>query len=240
MPVVDSKSDVNVGAITLAGSIDFGGYVSGEFTGDFQFFGYRISAAAGASVSLEMICLSSAGSDEPDTTLFVYGPNITPESDALAIDNDSGCRNNAKISDLVLATEGEYLVVVGTANGAGRGAFQLGLTCNSGNCAPNTAELVCSDFSEPLQQCVYDTVNDAHSDADASNPVTQDEIDDAYMGCSRDYSVMANARDFVCSELVGGSPTWCTTDIEVFVGWWFPVCLSEIERLSPSDFQWGE
>src|SRR5687767_14581554 len=112
----DGKSDVNLDAITIVDPLGFGASAAGEFTEDFQFFGYRVLAAPGAVIDVEVPCAGSAA--DLDTTLFVYGPNVTSGSTALATDNNSGCGKHARISNLALPEQGEYLIVVGTASGA--------------------------------------------------------------------------------------------------------------------------
>jgi hypothetical protein len=127
-PELMGKADV-AERVTILGSLDYGEPVSGSFTEDIQFFAYTFKSEKGGEVKIEVTQLGS--SRGLDTTMFVYGPidenGNYPER--IADDNDSGWGLLSKVQDLEIETTGQYLVVVGTHNGMGRGDYGLQLDC---------------------------------------------------------------------------------------------------------------
>lgn len=118
------------------GPLSFGVARSGTFVEDLQFEGYRVSVRDGARVRLEITRLGTAA--KLDTTLFVYGPFDGSEfgGEAMAFDDDSGWGRQSRLTGLTLEG-GEYLVVVGTHDARGRGAYRVLATCENGDCEPD-------------------------------------------------------------------------------------------------------
>jgi hypothetical protein len=129
----DAKADV-VDRVAMRGDLAFGATVDGAFTEDLQFDAWRLVAKGGARVSLEVTQAGTARS--LDSVLFVYGPKEASGygTAALARDDDSGWGPHPRLRDLVLPKTGEYLVVLGTRDGQGRGKFRLAATCPGGDC----------------------------------------------------------------------------------------------------------
>jgi hypothetical protein len=117
------------------GPLSFGVARMGTFVEDLQFEGYRVTVRDGARVRLEITRLGTAA--KLDTTLFVYGPFDGSEfgGEAIAFDDDSGWGRQSRLTGLTLEG-GEYLVVVGTHDARGRGAYRVLATCESGECEP--------------------------------------------------------------------------------------------------------
>jgi len=150
----DGKLDVNSGVNILA-ELTFGEPVTGAFERDLDFFGYTFTAASGAAVSAEVTQRGTAR--DLDTTLFVFGPRDQSGEfgERIALDDDSGWGRHSKVSDLALAEDGVYLIVLGTHNAAGRGHYQLVIECQNDACVQEPVE--------PELQVVEDLFNDAAS-----------------------------------------------------------------------------
>lgn len=241
----EGKEDVNLAAISERGYVLLGEEVAGEFTADFQFLGYRFGGAEGAEVAIEITQAGTAR--DLDTTLFVYGPEVTNASDEIAFDDDSGWGSQSAIESLLLPAQGSYLVVVGTADGRGRGHFNLALSCLSEDCRAAPAPLSCEDFQDYVDECGFECVNDylAHTDwgpddcPEGRCPVEQDIIDECFVDCTTDEYFVADYREFFCEDLGDWQrqPEWCGEPMEDFMAVWDP-CKSELEALDAGDFEW--
>ncbi len=160
-PVGAGKADVGA-RVTDQGALAYGEAVAGEFTGDLEFHGYTLRAKAGAVVTLEVT--QKGSSRNLDTSLFVYGPRNGAAGfgeTARAFDDDAGWGRLSRISSLRLDEAGEYLIVVGTADGRGRGRYRLEARCESGECLPpepvTPAEGACPEaFAARIEGCVAD------------------------------------------------------------------------------------
>jgi hypothetical protein len=244
----EGKEDVNLGAITMRDSLQVGEEAQDEFTADLQFFGYQFGGAAGAEVMIEITQRGTAR--DLDTTLFVYGPQVTNASDEIAFDDNSGWGDQSRIDSLVLPAEGSYLIVVGTIDGRGRGQFNLALTCLSDDCQAEAIELSCEDFQDLVDDCSYECVDEylAESDwgyDDCPNgicPVDEDTIDECFYYCTADADVLESHRDYVCGNIGDWQrrPDWCDEAIDEFIAGPWASCPAEIEKLSPSDFEWDD
>jgi len=136
-PPFDGKADL-ADSVTPKGALAYGEAVEGAFTSDLEFHAYTFAAVAAADVTLEVTHLGS--SSTLDTTLFVFGPRDSEGGSGprLATDNDSGYGKLSKVS-VSTAGQGTYTVVIGTADGLGRGHYRLELRCDHADattCAP--------------------------------------------------------------------------------------------------------
>ena len=158
------KADAPGTHLTPLGTLTFGGEVFGEFTQDEQLDGYVFAVAPGAHVTVDNSNLGT--SRNLDSTLFLYGP---ADDDGffgaapIASDDDSGWGAHARIKDVVLPTGGQYLAVLGTYAGVGRGKYRLALECEQESCAA-TCENECEDGDpntkdtcDPVQGCLHES-----------------------------------------------------------------------------------
>lgn len=135
----DGKTDV-AGRVTMRGDLSFGQPVSGAFVEDLQFEAFVLRARANAPFTLEV---TSSGTDAAlEPVLFVYGPKTEAGYGTRAWKrDDGGWGKHPRLKGLVAPVTGEYLVVLGTSDGLGRGAYQLSAACEVGDCAPPAAVL---------------------------------------------------------------------------------------------------
>ncbi|MBW2462932.1 MAG: endonuclease, partial [Deltaproteobacteria bacterium] len=132
-----TKADMGGEAVTPLGRLEFGGEVTGDFTGDDQLDGYTFVAEAGAVITLENSHRGTAR--HLDSTLFLYGPKNSDGffgADPIAFDDDGGYGLHARIRDFTIDARGEYLALLGTYAGADRGYYRLTLTCEAETCEP--------------------------------------------------------------------------------------------------------
>jgi hypothetical protein len=144
LPVVGADKADAAQRVQMKGALQFDQAVNGTIAHDLEFHGYTLDALPGAVVDLEV---TQRGSSRTlDTTLFVFGPRGDAgfPDDALAIDDDSGWGKLSRLRHLSLSKGGQYLVVIGTANGRGRGHYGFTATCASGACQPEPAD-ACGD-----------------------------------------------------------------------------------------------
>jgi hypothetical protein len=131
---VDGKADV-ASRVTMRPAAEFGRPVTGTFVEDLQFEAFPLRIREGARFGVEITRAGTARS--LDAVLFIYGPKAASGygTAAWARDDDSGWGPHPRLKGLVAPSNGEYLVVVGTGNGQGRGNYRLLATCESGDCA---------------------------------------------------------------------------------------------------------
>ncbi len=209
-------------AVDRLGAIEPAGERSGVFVEDLEFHGYELVVRDGAAAALEIT--QKGTSKALDTTLYVYGPrNAAGQfgTKALAFDDDSGWGRYSKLASLALPQGGTYLVVVGTRDGRGRGAYRLTSKCTTGECGPLPVETSggCpAALRAALDNCVADAVADPEYDAwnsDHEHLITQ---------CA-DAEPMAPAYDALCAA--GGDAALCALGMEGVSRTVLPVCRSE-------------
>ncbi|MGE0784192.1 MAG: hypothetical protein AB7S26_00790 [Sandaracinaceae bacterium] len=137
--------------------IEFGSAVTGEFTRDFQFFAYELSAREDAVLTAEVTRTGS--SSRLDTTMFLYRLSDTEAPRRIAFDDDAGWGNLSRLSDFRLFSDGRYAIVIGTDGANGRGAFRLSLECEGEACESEPA--VCNGAMRlELLRCLEQTTED--------------------------------------------------------------------------------
>ncbi len=239
-PSVGGKGDINLNAVNTQGSIAFGEIQGHRFTASFQFFGYEFASIAGKDISVEITRKGTAKA--LDTTLFVYGPNVSKTSEEIAFDDDSGWGAQSRIESLVLPADGVYLIVVGTADGRGVGDYKLKLGCNSADCNPLEQPFSCEPFGDYVTDCVFDTTSDSEWDCEDDDcGVPQDVIDAAWEDCALSADSVESHKDGVCSwalEQPGPVPGWCAESFDGFFANRWPACPDELEKPTPDDFIW--
>jgi hypothetical protein len=159
------------------GALVFGTARTGTFVEDLEFHGYRMSVRDGARVRVEITRQGTA--KKLDTTLFVYGPAQAGAfgDAAIAFDDDSGWGKQSRLTGVTLEA-GEYLVVVGTHTGRGRGAYRLLTSCENGECDPLPETVPCDEIvANNILACIGITVADSREDADIPDVTPQQALE---------------------------------------------------------------
>ncbi len=158
-PTLDAgvKTDV-IDHVEIRGSIAVGESVVDEFSEDLEFHGYTIDLLANTEVQIEITQKETLRS--LDTTLFVYGPQQGTDggvagygTSAIAFDNDSGWGRHARITPFAAPQSGQYLIVVGTVDGRGRGNYRLAVDCLSADCTGAPVQTECA--LSPSYSAIY-------------------------------------------------------------------------------------
>jgi hypothetical protein len=160
-PDLNAKTDM-VDHVDMKGKLYFEDSVQGEFIDNFQFDAYTFRATADSPILIEV---TQAGSSRGlDTTLFLFGPwnyegyDQTP----IAEDNDSGYGKLSKF-EVTLPADGQYLVVVGTADAQGKGNYGLLLSCQQDKCSqdpPIEPDQCPTEIFNKLYECVDENYED--------------------------------------------------------------------------------
>jgi hypothetical protein len=214
----DGKGDV-ASRVEDHGALDFATPRTGAFTEDLQFHGFRLTVRAGAVVTIDNTHLGTAA--KLDSTLFVYGPR-TPQgfgTSAIAFDDDSGWGAHARISKLRLDAGGEYLVVLGTADGRGRGHYRLVARCDNGACV-DPAPACEPRLSAGIQSCMAVQIADADLESDQTTSYAE-----ALAICT-DGEALGRIFDDVCAS--ASPPAFCDLDFESFFTTAVPPCTIEL------------
>lgn len=217
LPAADGKADA-ADRVERKGALGFGtaAAVTGAFVEDLSWQGFDLKVRPGAVVKLEVTQKGSARN--LDSVLFVYGPKTATGfgTTAYAFDDDSGWGRLSRLSRLALAG-GEWLVVVGTRDARGRGAYRIEATCESGECAPVVVAGGCdAAIQTAIEACVAGWLADP--DFDPSRTTREDLI----AQCA-DAEPMAGPRDRRCAE-AGAPAELCAIDMEAFQVSYLPVC----------------
>lgn len=221
-PVLDDgKGDIG-DRVSIRGELVFTEASTGAFTEDLQFDGYRLALRAGAVVTIDNTHLGTAS--KLDSTLFVYGPRTAAGygTAAIAFDDDSGWGAHARLRGLVVPVEGEYLVVLGSANARGRGQYRLEARCDSGACAPLPASATCdAALADGIAKCMAAQIGDGDIENDTTPTYAE-----ALASCTDGESLGA-VRDAACSS----HPTaaYCGVGFEAFATSEVPACVSLFE-----------
>jgi hypothetical protein len=211
-----SKGDA-IDQVDDRGALDFEDARTGSFAQDLQFDGYRLAVGDGASVRIEITQLGTA--KKLDTTLFVFGPSVAGAfgTTAIAFDDDAGWGKHSRIPELELEA-GEYLVVVGTHDARGRGAYRLLATCESDGCEPIAVPAGCDEtVSDMILACVEQQVADAASDPESA-PLTFAEA----LEICTDGEALGPVFDALC--LRPQPAALCAAGFEAFATEMGPVC----------------
>jgi hypothetical protein len=225
-PPADGKMDV-AERIIDKGELGFGpeNAVSAAFDEDLQFYGWHLHVRAGASVTLEVT--QKGSSRNLDTTLYVYGPKTSSGgygTTALGFDDDTGWGRLSRITEHSFHVAGEYLVVVGTYDGRGRGNFRLQATCLSGDCSPEAKpEPVVTDCHADIANAILACVEakENSSTEDVSTMTRQDLIE----ACTTPEQV-ASAWEKLCAQ--SSAPSDVCASFEEFSSSYLPACGREL------------
>ena len=218
-PTLDASKADRLDAVKAAGNLQLGTEVPGAFTSDFQFFGYTFFAGQkGSTIDLE---ITQKGSSRGlDTTLFLYGEQSQNDWTRLMMDDDDGWGALSKLKNVeFLGNFRRYMVVVGTADGTGRGNFNLKFSCSKGNCAlpPTTGASCPGPVIEAMDECVAQSVGDGES------------VPTAVKGCT-DSGLASDFFDVECHVGPFGTPAlFCNDGFVHFKDVLYPVCVADIK-----------
>lgn len=128
------------GTPTILDDLAFGEVSEHAFDTDGQFFGYTFRAKPGTIISAEITRKGTASA--LDSTLFLLGRSDGEDWEEVAFDDDSGFGKQSRLRDVKLPENfAEFMAVLGTADGKGRGHYRFELQCESGECALPTFDL---------------------------------------------------------------------------------------------------
>ena len=224
-PDLTGKADV-ADHVVVRGALPWGDEpgVTGAFVEDLSYEAWTLAVRPGAELTLDVTRKGS--SSKLDTTLFVFGPRDAQGSygtTALAFDDDAGWGRLSRLTDLTLAAGGEYLVVLGTADGRGRGAYRLVARCAAADCAPvpvATGGACPAPIAAAITACVEDWLADPDHDPSTTTRV------DLLEQCA-DAEVVAPAWDAMCAS-AGAPSTACGASLEAFATGTLPRCRVEL------------
>lgn len=217
-PILDGKSDA-AERVEQRGPLGFGeAGASGRFSEDLAWHGYVLAVRDDAVVTVEVT--QKGTSRGLDTTLFLYGPMSAEGAygtAAVAFDDDSGWGRLSRLKGKRLAG-GQWLVVVGTRDGRGRGDYRVEARCDSGECAPEQGPAGACDarFVAAIEACVADWLADPDYDAEA-------QAHEELIAQCADVEPMAPVRDEICAE-AGAPAGLCGLDMEAFHVDYLPGC----------------
>ena len=219
-PGIDGKTDI-FDTVRNMDRLEMNGEATAEFTSDFEFHAYPFIVGPSSQVTLEV---TQRGSSRGlDTTMFLYGPRAEDYSwgDRIGFDDDSGWGDLSRIEAMDLTEAGEYLVVIGTALGDGRGDYRLTLTCTAETCE-STEVSIFDTCPEATQDVIDDCVEDTLSEDDYYGETTRGE---AFELCLTDY-----AYDYLWDVLCDSrsNEEWCVAGSELFFDRMLPACREEI------------
>ena len=203
-------------SVERQGPIELGTAVEQTFDEDLQFFGYEFLGSADGIVDVQITQRGSSRS--LDTTMFVYG-QTTRNWERVAFDDDDGWGKLSRIKDLSLASHSRYLVVVGTADGIGRGNFRLDVSCTNDRCNefdPRLLETCDGAVEGWLTECV-----DGHDFGFDPHP---SDVIDVVDGCADESQMLF---DDVCGS---SSDAWCFAGHDQFASTMLPVCVNDVRE----------
>ncbi len=212
--IVDGKADASE-RVAMKGALPLGEAVAATFSEDLEWHGYTLAVRPDARVTFEVTQRGSSRS--VDTTMYLYGPKSAAGfgTTATAFDDDSGWGRLSRLGKQTLAG-GEWLVVIGTRDGRGRGNYRLQATCESGECAPIPVAAGChSAILGGIDACVRDWF-------DNNDPGLNTHADVIAM-CA-DAEPMTPVRDAWC---LTGRDAMCGLDMETFATTYLSACRVE-------------
>ncbi|MBK8235361.1 MAG: proprotein convertase P-domain-containing protein [Deltaproteobacteria bacterium] len=217
----DGKGDA-IDHVEDLGTLELEAARTGRFTEDLEFHGYHLSVREGARVRIEITRQGTAKA--LDTTLFVFGPRQGEAfgDTAIAFDDDAGWGRQSRITGLTLAA-GEYLVVVGTHDARGRGAYRLSSTCENGDCAPlPPAPAGCDEtVANNILACMNAQVADS-----AADPESQDLTPAEALAICTDGEALGPVFDRLCEAPMPAA--FCAAGFEAFAQEMGPACFDEL------------
>ncbi|RLB55126.1 MAG: hypothetical protein DRJ42_07155 [Deltaproteobacteria bacterium] len=228
-PDVAGKADFSdrvsiEGELVLAETVD--GLVAedgGEFTEDFEYQGFRLRTRGGSRLRVEVTQRGTVRG--LDTVLYVYGPyGSGGYQSRLATDDDAGWGSLSRLDDLEFPETGDYLVVVGTHDGIGRGSYNLEATCLTGDCLDVEVPVTCPGS---VEESIYECVNEWIAEGDYT-----DTRREGFTACT-------DAADDIHFETVCGASSsieaWCLAGFDAYRDTVLPACVTALDPAFPED-----
>ncbi len=196
---------------------------SGELTEDFEYHGYRLRTRGDSALRIE---ITQRGSSRGlDTLLYVYGPYGSGGfQDRLDMDDDEGWGALSRIDAFTAPATGDYLVVVGTHDGIGRGSYNLEAACLTGDCLDGEVPDSCPGR---VQDSIYDCVDEWVSEGGF-----EDSRHDGFIACTTDYADWH--YDAACGTVSSGED-WCLAGYDAYRATVLPACVAALEDAFPRD-----
>jgi len=195
-----------------------------EFSEDFEYHGFRLRTRAGSKLKIEVT--QRGTSRGLDTILYVYGPYGSGGYQArLDMDDDAGWGSLSRIDELEAPETGDYLVVVGTHDGIGRGGYNLAATCLTGDCLDGgEAPATCPSR---VEESIYDCVEMFISEGGYEN--TRHE---GFAVCITDYN---DWHYEAACHATSSVEDWCLGGYESYRLDVLPGCVAALEGAFPED-----
>ncbi len=218
-PVLEKSKADKLDAVKVVADMQIDGEFAGEFTEDLQFFGHIFyTGKTGSVIDLEVT--QKGSSRGLDTTLFLYGEKEPGDWQKLMVDDNDGWGDLSKLTDVDFRGNfRRYMAVVGTADGQGRGSYNLAITCTSGDCkARDAVPAECPETTLGwIDECMAELVFDS-----------QGSITDAAQSCV-ELDASADYFDVDCNVGAFGTPqTWCAQGFTAFNDILYPACRAEV------------
>ena len=222
-PVFAGKADV-ADKVDLKADLDFEGTTefSTAFTEDFEFHAVRFMGSADAKVRVEVTQRGTARG--LDTAVFLYGPRDDrgKYGQRIAMDDDNGYGKLSRL-DATLPADGQYLAVVGTYQGAGRGHYRIELSCLGDSCLDVEVPAACP---ESMSGYVADCVGEYLVDSDYEG--TRNE---GFETCLGDDS--GDLFDQACDSRWSAPEAWCAAGVDAFEVTIVPACRASLAAEYP-------
>ncbi len=196
-----------------------------SFTEDFEYHGFTLLTQGSAVLRIEVT--QRGTSRGLDTSLYVYGPRGDggEYEQRLGFDDDTGWGQLSRIDGFVPPETGQYLIVVGTYSGLGRGNYRLEVECLSGDCLDVEVPTSCPDR---VVTDIHDCVEEWLAEGDYEN--TRNE---AFVACTTDYA--GDFYEYACESSYHAPEPWCPAGIDVFLSDIMPACREEVGVYYPED-----
>jgi hypothetical protein len=229
-PGIAGKADFT-DRVTVKGDLelaDRGGVLMAEatedFTEDLEYHGFELLTRGSSEIRIEVTHRGSASG--LDTTLYVYGPQSgSSYASRLAFDDDTGWGKLSRLDAFVPPETGNYLIVVGTYSGLGRGHYRLEVECVSGDCLDVVVPAECPDrVAQDIHDCVDEWL------AEGSYEDTRHE---AFVACTTDYA--GDFYMYACESNWHEPEPWCPAGLEAFMSEIMPACIEALSPLYPED-----
>jgi hypothetical protein len=143
-------------------------------------------------------------------------PGVGYGDDSIAFDHDSGWGALSRLTNLALPEAGEYLVVVGTGDGQGRGNYTLSAECANGQC-----EVVDPALLDQCDNAVLELIDDCVAEAIFLDPFIDPDL--ALEDCTAD-GMASFYFDILCFPSFAVPREWCPVGEDRFIDEMMPEC----------------
>lgn len=222
-PNLDGKTDA-ADQVSLKGRLFYGDdeALENSFTKDLEFHGYTLDVAQTSTLTLEVT--QKGSSRGLDTTLFVYGPEKSGSfGDAFLMrDDDDGFGKLSRLKEIKLEA-GRYLVVVGTADAAGRGNYRVMASCLEGQCEAPVEDVDLNECPAELEDLLRECVDETIFEFDTS-------LSDAWQICLENMDIVDTFEGLCFEDAFTQAPAWCAAGEDAFAENFLPNCVDKIDE----------